>query len=802
MKKIIFVYFLFLSFSFASKTLHVGIYENPPLSYTDANSNKESGLFVDILNQIAQKERFKLDFKHCKFKTCLQLLKDRKIDLLGPIAYSSKRAKKFLFLDNNILTNWGVVYIKKGTLAKVRYDLKGKKVGLLKNDIYTDFFLKMLKELNIKIKISLFDNYEQIFEALDQGKIYAGVGGRLLYYSSYKKFPDIKQSDIIFKPANITFALNKQNVSLKNILDRDLKNYKLDKKSPYYKILNQYLSVKLDRPYLKWVIIIFLILVILAIFLIITNKILNKRVRKATKRLIYAKNEIRKNLANELYLSSIIKTVKDVNQLLLENYSQKKILNDICEKIVQNNLYEFSLISKVEQNDRVKVVANSKHASQEKIITMFDATKVDENSILAPALQNKVTHIYKIDEKRLCSSKQDCGFSYSLSVPIFVDEKLLYAITVFNTHSNSFKNKEVELIKELSGDIGLWLTLQNHKFEKEQSYAQFITSLNKAIEARDPYTAGHDSRVQFYSLKIAQAMKISSKDIKILEKAAIIHDIGKIKIPDAILLKPGKLTATEYEIVKKHPITAYDMLHDISFVQDEIQIILSHHERYDGSGYPNGLKGDEIPLLSQILSIADTYDAMTTNRIYKQAKSKDAALEELDSLRNISFSDELISIAIKTLQELPLNDSTHQMPLNQLEEARFAYFFKDNTTDTFNKSFLQYTFLENLNVNYTYLYAITLHNFTAYNALFGWDKGDQFLKDFATLLKKLLRSDKIFRVKGDDFIIMVKDEINIKEEDILKDNLFANKIVNVEIDKIDMSTVKNIGDIKNIIRLL
>ncbi len=802
MKNLVLLILMLISFSFASTSLNVGIYENAPLSYINTQTKEKEGLFIDILKNIAKKENLNLNFIPCKFQHCLKLLKNKKIDILGPIAYSDKRAKEILFLDVSILSNWGVVYTKKNTYIKNFLDLRNKKIGALKQDIYVNFFLEHTREFKVNTKIVLFNTYNDIFKAIEDKQIFAGIGGKLLYYGVYKKFPNIKASSIIFKPVNLTFALNKQDVKLKKLLDTDLKKYKIDENSKYYEILNQYLTIKTNRPYLKWIILTFIVLFLLVISLLYINKLLKYKINKATRKLFDAKNIIKKNLSNQIYLTNIITTVKDVNQLLLEKTTKREKFKDICDKISENEIYSFCLVAHIDATGTVSVVAKSRHDIAHQIEDILQGIKIEENPIFSKVYKSKNSHMRKITGRILYVCKENCEFSYSLSVPIFVDAKLTHIICVLTTNPNGFKDKEIELINELSGDIGLWLTLEKHKKDKEASYKQIVLSLNKTVEARDPYTAGHDERVQKYTQEIAKAMHLSTKEEITLEKAALIHDIGKIKIPDSILLKPGKLTSVEYEIIKEHPQAAYDMLSDVIFLQDEMDVILHHHERYDGSGYPQGLKKDEIPILSQILSIADTYDAMTTNRIYKQAKSKEEALRELDSLRDISFSSNLIDIAIKIFSGLPLNQKIHQTPIGELEEARFSYFFRDNLTTCYNKNFLQFIYLENHFSKYQFLYTINLKKFTAYNNLFGWENGDKFLTDFSNFLRDIFHTKKIFRIKGDDFFILSKKKSKVKKDDILKNRLFNEQIISIDLQQIKISQIKNIDDLKNIIRLI
>lgn len=152
-----------------------------------------------------------------------------------------------------------------------------------------------------------------------------------------------------------------------------------------------------------------------------------------------------------------------------------------------------------------------------------------------------------------------------------------------------------------------------------------VRSLITATEARDYYTAGHNYRTALYALRLAQGMGLPQEALRALAQGGIIHDVGKIEVPDEVLNKPGKLTAEERALVEQHPVTGFEMCKRLGFMKEELDIIRSHHERWDGTGYPDGLKGEAIPFLARILAVADVYDALTSERAYRRAWSHEEA---------------------------------------------------------------------------------------------------------------------------------------------------------------------------------
>ena len=182
-------------------------------------------------------------------------------------------------------------------------------------------------------------------------------------------------------------------------------------------------------------------------------------------------------------------------------------------------------------------------------------------------------------------------------------------------------------------------------------YEETLQALGGALDMRDNETAGHSQRVTRYSLEIAQSMACSDEDLGELALAASLHDIGKIGIPDAILLKPAKLTPEETEIMRRHVNISYDLVSRHLFLAPAAQIVLTHHESYDGSGYPQGLIGKAIPLGARIFAVADTLDAMTSDRPYRAALSYQTAREEIIRSSGIQFDPDVVQAFLAIPEE-------------------------------------------------------------------------------------------------------------------------------------------------------
>ena len=195
-----------------------------------------------------------------------------------------------------------------------------------------------------------------------------------------------------------------------------------------------------------------------------------------------------------------------------------------------------------------------------------------------------------------------------------------------------------KLYDEITKQNNDYLGMLNVKNEQIQNMStQTITAIVKSLDAKDPYTEGHSERVAYYAAKLAKELGLSDEEIENLHMVALLHDIGKIGVPDSVLNKPGKLTAEEFEMMKNHTIVGSVIVNDISTIPNVIAGARYHHERYDGGGYPEGLKGEQIPYNARIIAVADAYDAMTSDRVYRKHLTNEEAISELEKGSGTQF---------------------------------------------------------------------------------------------------------------------------------------------------------------------
>jgi putative nucleotidyltransferase with HDIG domain len=206
---------------------------------------------------------------------------------------------------------------------------------------------------------------------------------------------------------------------------------------------------------------------------------------------------------------------------------------------------------------------------------------------------------------------------------------------------------QMQLIKKINDEL-------KTTYDKlESAYMETIEILRFTVEAKDAYTRGHSDRVSAYSVLIGEALGLSEDDLKTLKIGGLFHDIGKIGIPDSILLKTDKLDDEEYSEIKNHPAIGAHILSNATIFKDIIPIVKHHHERFDGHGYPGKLKGEEIPYLARIATVADSFDAMTSKRSYRDSLPIDVVKEEIKKNSGTQFDPEIAEVFLKILDEQP-----------------------------------------------------------------------------------------------------------------------------------------------------
>jgi len=243
--------------------------------------------------------------------------------------------------------------------------------------------------------------------------------------------------------------------------------------------------------------------------------------------------------------------------------------------------------------------------------------------------------------------------STSLITPLMIGKDQIGSINIDIARDKDelFNSFEIHLVDMFSGLATSFLAIQEYMKTQGKFQKQIIMSLIKALEIHDPYTRGHSENVASMAAQIAEEMGWPIEKISRVYWAGLIHDIGKIFVPPTILCKPGKLTEAEFDTIKKHPVWGAEVLGSSEGLEDLELCVKYHHERWDGRGYPEGLKGEEIPIVSRIISVSDAYDAMISTRPYRPSVSKEEAIKEIEKNSGVQFDPAIVKVFSKVISE-------------------------------------------------------------------------------------------------------------------------------------------------------
>jgi HD-GYP domain-containing protein (c-di-GMP phosphodiesterase class II) len=240
----------------------------------------------------------------------------------------------------------------------------------------------------------------------------------------------------------------------------------------------------------------------------------------------------------------------------------------------------------------------------------------------------------------------------SLCVPLLANRQVLGVLNIrTKTDGSDFTQQDLELASQLANIAAAAIENAELHDQLQSLFLSTVSALANSIDARDPYTKGHSERVTAYAVMIAEGLDLSTEELERLRYAGLLHDIGKIRIRDHILHKPGRLTDLEFTEMKKHPEYGVEIMQPVNAFKHILPAMLHHHERFDGRGYPHGLAGKDIPLTARILCVADCFDAMTSDRPYRKGMPVAEAVEELYKNRKTQFDPELVDIFLRVVEQ-------------------------------------------------------------------------------------------------------------------------------------------------------
>lgn len=347
-----------------------------------------------------------------------------------------------------------------------------------------------------------------------------------------------------------------------------------------------------------------------------------------------ALSEVSAIITSSLELKEVLKSIMEMATKLMKAEASSLMLID--EK-TQELVFEEALGEKEEKVKKIKLRIGEGIAGY---VAKFGIPLLISDAYSDPRFNPEVDKFTGFRTKSI------------LCVPLKIKDKIIGVVEVLNRiDKKSFDEDDKELFSALANHAAI--AIENARLYKElrELFLGVVKSLAEAIDAKSAYTHGHSQRVSEYSLAVAQELNLNKEEQEIVEIAGILHDIGKIGIDEKILNKPGNLTQQEYEEIKKHSTIGAEIIEPVSALKEIVPAIKHHQERYDGSGYPDGLKGEKIPLIARILAVADAFDAMTSDRPYRKKLSDEVALSEIEKNKERQFDPEIVEAFFKAYKK-------------------------------------------------------------------------------------------------------------------------------------------------------
>lgn len=372
---------------------------------------------------------------------------------------------------------------------------------------------------------------------------------------------------------------------------------------------------------------------------------------------------LEKKIILEEAIAAIQQMSENISSFLHLSEVGQEIINTAC-KILNVEICALLLLD--ESSETLSVLA--KTGIEDEFARAIKIKKGDEISgIVAKMKQAEIVNDLE-RKKRIYNLKYDSCYKNALvSLPLVVKNKVLGVLNVSNRKTGGpFSHIDTEILNLVAQESAI--SLQNFKLFEEQrkNYLDTIIALASAIDARDPYTYRHSNNVTKYSVRIAQKMKLPYQVIEDIRYAGLLHDIGKIGIRDDILMKPSALTNEERATIESHPAKGEEIIKSLPFLTKVAKIIRHHHERFDGKGYPDQLIGEDIDVCARIMALADSFDAMTTKRLYRDPLSLEEAKNELLKNKAAQFDPEVVDCFLQILAKEPNilkdNGSTLNVP--------------------------------------------------------------------------------------------------------------------------------------------
>lgn len=615
----------------------------PPFTYIDEKGNFV-GISVDFWKQFTEKTGIQVALVPMEWAMAHQVIIQKQAEVIDTIFYTSER-DTYLDYTKPLFPITSSVYYRKNLPISSLQDLHPYLVGAKEKDALLD----IARSKNPSIHFQLYRNYSDIVQAAKRGEIqvflmddppasYYLVKEELLYGFSRISLPTLN---------HFYLATWEGNWEILNLLQEGIDKFTPQELQALYQ---RYFPQMERHPSWLWkaIFIVIVSLTILFAVLSLFNRLLRKKVTSATQELAH-KNQILLETEKKLYRAIELTSVLPFFTLEEKEFFSKML--DLALEVISKTQYGAVIL--INEQDKPEIVATRGHDQhlvgftfQKEDLLVVEKTRVRKD-ILDPHRKFSSPEDYK----RLLALSRP--IAETLIAPLRWREELFGYLTldIPQESGERFTEIDIKVLESLASICTAFHALKEYDKNEELFLEKILTVLTKSLEYYDQQTKGHSEIAAFYALRMAKKLHLDHTKTKRLYWATFIHDAGKIFIPQEILTKPGSLTEEEYALVKLHSVKGEELILGVKGLEDIAKIIRHHHERWDGTGYPDGLKGEEIPLESRLIAIVDAFEAMTGERLYKRTLSIDEAIEELKYHRGTQFDPILVDILIDILAE-------------------------------------------------------------------------------------------------------------------------------------------------------
>jgi len=650
-----------------AREINVGIYDNPPLCYVKDGDYR--GVFPDILRIFARAYNWVIHFERVTFIEGLRKLENAQLDVLCAVAYSPEREKIYDFNAETIVHNWGKIYHHPSEKILSYFDLDGKRLAVVKRDIYYKYLKEELEDFGIKpIFVEVEKDYPTLMKMVENHEVSACVVSMIFGKREAGKY-NVKESPIVFGPSELRLALKKGDervAQFAKALDSWLVREKHRKNSTYHKVIEEYLTF--EKPifptWLKYV----AVFAAFAFAILTSGIYILRRMVKSKVKELQAKTEELEAFYQEL--QAMNEELEAINIQLNETLEKIKTLIETISEMGSKDIDETTFLRDL-LHLGLKMVPEAKYGS----ISMIDGNKwkfiatvghdleklnnlpLKKEYMIIPEDVTIINNIFEYDKKVMPSELFEKFLEASKPVktaafiPLKIGNNVIGNIALDLLEGSKFSEESIEIMKALASLSSAFLAMREFARTQGKFQSALIRTLVKFIEIRDPYTRGHSERVARLSAELAERLGLSHNEIRLIYWAGMVHDVGKILVEEGILNKPGRLTHEEKKIVEQHPVAGAKVLEEVEETRELVEIVLYHHERWDGNGYPRGLKNGEIPLGARILAVVDSYDAMTSDRPYRNAMTPEEALNEIKKNAGKQFDPNIVDVFLEMMNE-------------------------------------------------------------------------------------------------------------------------------------------------------